>query len=163
MITMILGVDVTHPAINESTHQQVKSLSERWSKVWNWSEQRKAQLLKVFYYYELTWMSKRPKTFRKYISYFHIKSQGGPRLNSGINFVATFQNFVDFTFINTQMVPFSHTSLQCWLSFNCCKCTVFKIWLRLRLKCESRFWRTDDVIIASLFLLCLFNFCCLFS
>jgi len=54
MITMILGVDVTHPAINESTHQQVKSLSERWSKVWNWSEQRKAQLLKVFYHYEFT-------------------------------------------------------------------------------------------------------------
>lgn len=93
MITMILGVDVTHPAINESTHQQVKSLSERWSKVWNWSEQRKAQLLKVFYHYEFTWMSKRPKTFRKYISYFHIKSRGGPR-------VATFENYVvEFTWV----------------------------------------------------------------
>ena len=79
MITMILGVDVTHPAIDESTHQQVKTLSERWSKVWNWSEQRKAQLLKVFYHYEFTWMSKRPKRFRKCISSFHIKSRGGPR------------------------------------------------------------------------------------
>ena len=47
MISMILGVDVTHPAINDKTHQQVKSLSDRWSKVWNWSEQRKKQLLKV--------------------------------------------------------------------------------------------------------------------
>ena len=56
-------------------------------------------------------MSKRPKTFRKYISYFHIKNRGGPRLNSGINFVATFQNFVDFTFINTQMVPLQCTVL----------------------------------------------------
>ena len=79
MITMILGVDVTHPAIDESTHQQVKTLSERWSKVWNWSEQRKAQLLKVFYHYEFTWMSKRSKRFRKCISSFHIKSRGGPR------------------------------------------------------------------------------------
>lgn len=48
MITMILGVDVTDPDINDSTQQQVKSLSDRWSKVWNWSEQRKHQLLKVF-------------------------------------------------------------------------------------------------------------------
>lgn len=48
MITMILGVDITDPDINDSTQQQVKSLSDRWSKVWNWSEQRKAQLLKVF-------------------------------------------------------------------------------------------------------------------
>ena len=79
MITMILGVDVTHPAIDESTHQQVKTLSERWSKVWNWSEQRKAQLLKVFYHYEFTWMSKPPKRFRKCISSFHIKSRRGPR------------------------------------------------------------------------------------
>jgi len=48
MITMILGVDITNPDINDSTQQQVKSLSDRWSKVWNWSEQRKHQLLKVF-------------------------------------------------------------------------------------------------------------------
>lgn len=50
MITMILGVDVTDPDINGSTQQQVKSLSDRWSKVWNWSEQRKQQLLKVFHW-----------------------------------------------------------------------------------------------------------------
>lgn len=50
MITMILGVDITDPDINDSTQQQVKSLSDRWSKVWNWSEQRKQQLLKVFYW-----------------------------------------------------------------------------------------------------------------
>lgn len=49
MITMILGVDITDPDINDSTQQQVKSLSDRWSKVWNWSEQRKHQLLKVFF------------------------------------------------------------------------------------------------------------------
>lgn len=50
MITMILGVDITDPDINDSTQQQVKSLSDRWSKVWNWSEQRKQQLLKVFHW-----------------------------------------------------------------------------------------------------------------
>ena len=49
MISTILGVDVTDPDITQGTQEQVKSLSDRWSKVWNWSEQRKAQLLKVFY------------------------------------------------------------------------------------------------------------------
>lgn len=47
MISTILGVDVSDPDITQGTQQQVKSLSDRWSKVWNWSEQRKAQLLKV--------------------------------------------------------------------------------------------------------------------
>ena len=49
MISTILSVDVTDPDITQGTQEQVKSLSDRWSKVWNWSEQRKAQLLKVFY------------------------------------------------------------------------------------------------------------------
>jgi len=73
MISMILGVDVTHPAISESTHQQVKSLSDRWSKVWNWSEQRKTQLLKVLSNWQrfrdeqlilLNWLSNKEKTLK---------------------------------------------------------------------------------------------------
>ncbi|XP_020615403.1 dystonin-like isoform X2 [Orbicella faveolata] len=73
MITMILGVDITNPDINDSTQQQVKSLSDRWSKVWNWSEQRKHQLLKVLSNWQrfrdeqlilLNWLSSKEKTLK---------------------------------------------------------------------------------------------------
>ncbi|XP_068690393.1 utrophin-like [Montipora foliosa] len=73
MISMILDVDVDHPSVNERTQDQVKSLSDRWSKVWNWSEQRKAQLLKVLSNWQrfrdeqmilLNWLSNKEKALK---------------------------------------------------------------------------------------------------
>lgn len=74
MISTILGVDVSDPDITQGTQQQVKSLSDRWSKVWNWSEQRKAQLLKVLSNWQrfrdeqmilLNWLSNKEKTLKE--------------------------------------------------------------------------------------------------
>ena len=48
MISMILELDITDSTISENVQEQVRSLSDRWGKVWNWSEQRKTLLLKVF-------------------------------------------------------------------------------------------------------------------
>ncbi|XP_067048762.1 dystrophin-like isoform X1 [Acropora muricata] len=73
MISMVLDVDVDHPTVNERTQKQVKSLSDRWSKVWNWSEQRKAQLLKVLSNWQrfrdeqlilLNWLSSKEKALK---------------------------------------------------------------------------------------------------
>ena len=47
MVSLILELNITDPAINENIQLQVKSLSERWSVLWNWSEHRKLLLLQV--------------------------------------------------------------------------------------------------------------------
>jgi hypothetical protein len=46
LVNVILEVDVSDPSVDSATRKKVKSLSERWKAVWDWSEDRKKKLMK---------------------------------------------------------------------------------------------------------------------
>jgi hypothetical protein len=74
MVTIILELDITDPAVNESVQTQVKLLSERWAILWRWSEERRTQLLKLLGNWQkfrdeqlvlLNWLSAKEKVLKE--------------------------------------------------------------------------------------------------
>lgn len=44
IVNTILEIDVSDPAVDSATRSKVKTLSERWKAIWDWSETRMKKL-----------------------------------------------------------------------------------------------------------------------
>ncbi|KXJ23728.1 Dystrophin [Exaiptasia diaphana] len=74
MVSIILDLDITDPAVNQSVQSQVKSLSERWAALWRWSEERRTRLLRLISNWEkfrdeqialLNWLSSKERVLKE--------------------------------------------------------------------------------------------------
>lgn len=74
MVSLILELDITDPAVNENVQTQVKILSERWASLWRWSEERRTQMLKLMNNWQkfrdeqlvlLNWLSSKEKVLKE--------------------------------------------------------------------------------------------------
>ncbi|KAK3738455.1 hypothetical protein QZH41_017077 [Actinostola sp. cb2023] len=73
-INMVLEVDVSDPAMGNETRGQVKSISQRWKRVWDWSEDRKKKLMRSLVDWQkfrdeelilLNWLAGKEKTLKE--------------------------------------------------------------------------------------------------